>query len=470
VREGRPTTDAPPGGSAAESSVGPEAVPPPVDESRPARVGVVLAAGRSERLHEVTRGGSKALVRLGGLPLVERAVRTLLAGGIQRVLVVVGYQAGPVAAVVSRIRSPRVRTVLAERWERGNGASLAAAEPVLPAGPFVLLTTDHIFGEGALDGLLASLEPAVLVDPDPTLPVWAEGTRVLIREERAVAFGKHLDEPAVDCGAFVLPPDVFASQRRSAAKQDYSLAGAVTRLAAERPLQVVPLHAGSWWTDVDTPEDLRRTRTLLRQSLGKAADGPVSRWLNRPISTRVSMALAPLRPSPNVISVLTFLLAVIAAGLLASGAGVAGGLLVHLASVIDGSDGELARLQIRAGPRGAMLDGVLDRLGDAAIIAGLGVWALDAAAVDPAAVLALTVAATTGAMLSMATKDRASALGLRPAPEPVLGYLLGGRDGRLLLVAVAAIVGQPALGLGAVAATSLTSSLLRLILVGRPTR
>ncbi|MGH2750319.1 MAG: hypothetical protein ACRDK3_05525, partial [Actinomycetota bacterium] len=41
---------------------------PPVLVARP-RVGVVLAAGRSERLSRITGGGSKALVRLGGLSL-----------------------------------------------------------------------------------------------------------------------------------------------------------------------------------------------------------------------------------------------------------------------------------------------------------------------------------------------------------------------------------------------------------------
>src|SRR6186997_1537085 len=62
----------------------------------PPRVGVVLAAGRSERLHRVTGGGSKALVRLGGLTFVERAAGMLLSKGIGKVLVVVGYHAGPV--------------------------------------------------------------------------------------------------------------------------------------------------------------------------------------------------------------------------------------------------------------------------------------------------------------------------------------------------------------------------------------
>ena len=95
----------------------------------PPRVAVVLAAGRSERLAGVTGGGSKALARVGGLALVKRAVRTLLAAGLERVVVVVGYQAGPVAAVVNRLAPGRVQAVFAESWELGNGASLAAAEP-----------------------------------------------------------------------------------------------------------------------------------------------------------------------------------------------------------------------------------------------------------------------------------------------------------------------------------------------------
>jgi len=119
------------------------------------RVGVVLAAGRSQRLARVTGGGSKALVRVGGLALVGRAVRTLLRAGLRRVVVVVGYQAGPVAAVVDRLAPGRVRAVFAELWELGNGASLASAEPLVAGEAlFVLVTADHVFGEGALDPLL----------------------------------------------------------------------------------------------------------------------------------------------------------------------------------------------------------------------------------------------------------------------------------------------------------------------------
>src|SRR5438132_688576 len=41
----------------------------------PPRTAVVLAAGCSQRLSPLTAGGSKLLLRLGGLALIERAVR-----------------------------------------------------------------------------------------------------------------------------------------------------------------------------------------------------------------------------------------------------------------------------------------------------------------------------------------------------------------------------------------------------------
>jgi choline kinase/phosphatidylglycerophosphate synthase len=426
------------------------------------KVGVMLAAGRSERLAGVTGGGSKALIRLGGLSLVERAVRELLALGLERILVVVGYHAGPVATVVDRLAPGRVTTVPAERWELGNGASLAAAEPYLEGESlFVVVTADHVFGEGALTRLVCAGGPAALIDPFPGRDVWAEGTKVRIQDGKALAFSKELDDESVDCGAFVLTTAVFDAQRLAEREGDMSLAGAVSCLALSQPIAAVDLPSDSWWHDVDTPADLTIARKRLRGSLAKDADGPVSRYLNRPISTRISMAISPLRLHPDLLSLFALMLGLIAAWLLSTGRGVVGGLAVHAASMLDGIDGEAARLQVRAGPKGALLDGVLDRLADAAILAGLGIWALDGR-LDHPAIVGLTVAATAGAMLSMATKDRITALGLPPGSERRLGYLLGGRDGRLLLVAFGGVLGSPVGALIAVAITSAVSLTVRL--------
>jgi 1L-myo-inositol 1-phosphate cytidylyltransferase / CDP-L-myo-inositol myo-inositolphosphotransferase len=442
---------------------------PSADPLPPPRVGVVLAAGRSERLSEVTGGGSKALVPLGGLRLVERAVRTLVALGMDRVVVVVGYHAGPVAAVSRRTAPGRVQVVEALDWQSGNGASLASAEAAVGGEDSILtISVDHLFSEDALGGLSKAGEPAILVDPTPGPEVWPEATKVrLASDGRIVELDKDLDSPVADCGALLLPPEIFEAHRRAATRGDSSLSGAVNVLASRRRLAAIPLRSGDWWQDIDTPADLARAGRLLRASLPRAEDGPVARLLNRRISVPVSWILARLRPNPDLLSALAFVVGLAGAILLGSGHGLAGGVLAQACSILDGVDGEVARLSLRAGPRGTLLDGILDRLGDAALCAGLGAWAIGEGEA-PTAVVILVAASTAGAMLSMATKDRVAALGLEPPSERRLGWLLGGRDGRLFRIAVLSILGLPLAALAATAATSFAAAGLRVAFARHP--
>lgn len=80
--------------------------------------GVVLAAGAGRRL-----GQPKALVRLGGELLVERAVRTASDGGCDPVIVVLGSHADE---VLEHARLGGAEVVVADNWSEGMGASLRA--------------------------------------------------------------------------------------------------------------------------------------------------------------------------------------------------------------------------------------------------------------------------------------------------------------------------------------------------------
>ena len=432
------------------------------------RRAVVLAAGRSERMRALTAGGSKADLHMGGVSLIERSVGRLLAVGIEDVIVVVGARSTSVERLVQRIARRGVRTLLADRWIEGNGASLAAAERELIDDPlFVVMVADHVFSDGATDQLVAASRPSVLVDEHPDPLIWSEGTRVRIEGGRAIEFSKELSELPVDCGAFVLSPAIFDAQRRAAAEGDASLSGAICRFAALHPITALPLPPGAWWHDLDTPEDVRAARRSLRRSLRRPADGPVSRFLNRPISTRISIAISRFRPNPGSISVIALLLCAIGSSLFALGKGIAGGVLVQVGSVVDGVDGEIARLQYRTSAWGALIDGVLDRIGDAMVVAGLTIWVVHDGMIGATWAIGLAVAALTGSLLSMATKDRIRALGMREAPEDRLRLLLGGRDARLLLVAVAAAAGQPVWGLIAIAVTTAVTLIARLVSVAR---
>ena len=82
-------------------------------------VGLVLAAGSGSRL-----GMPKAVVEIDGERLVDRAVRTLRAGGCAAVIVVLGAAEVPV---------PGAAVVLNPDWATGMGSSLRVGLAALPA-------------------------------------------------------------------------------------------------------------------------------------------------------------------------------------------------------------------------------------------------------------------------------------------------------------------------------------------------
>ncbi len=108
--------------------------------------GLVLAAGAGRRF-----GGPKALARLDGVRLVDRAVATLTRGGCPEVLVVAG--AAPLVV-------PGAGVVDNPSWESGMGSSLAAGLAHLAAGPasavVVLLVDTPWVGDQAVTRLIAA--------------------------------------------------------------------------------------------------------------------------------------------------------------------------------------------------------------------------------------------------------------------------------------------------------------------------
>ncbi len=95
-------------------------------------------------------------------------------------------------------------------------------------------------------------------------------------------------------------------ERNVRENQDASLTGAVRLLANEGKALAVDI-GGNFWIDVDTPKTLRLAEKALLGELGaKADDGPVARYLNRPLSRRISGVLARFPITPNHISIFSF--------------------------------------------------------------------------------------------------------------------------------------------------------------------
>ncbi|MEK7814964.1 MAG: CDP-alcohol phosphatidyltransferase family protein, partial [Chloroflexota bacterium] len=89
-------------------------------------------------------------------------------------------------------------------------------------------------------------------------------------------------------------------------------------------------------------------------------------------------SLRALGLTPNAVTLIGFAVTLGAAYLVGSNRLLAGGIVFLLGGGLDLLDGALARLTGRVTPFGALLDSVLDRLGEASLFVGLAVYSLRA--------------------------------------------------------------------------------------------
>lgn len=80
--------------------------------------------------------------------------------------------------------------------------------------------------------------------------------------------------------------------------------------------------------------------------------------------------------TPNSITLIGFLICAAAAAVVALGWPLYAGVVFLLGGILDLFDGALARLTGKASPFGALLDSVFDRLGEASLFVGLGIYYL----------------------------------------------------------------------------------------------
>lgn len=206
------------------------------------------------------------------------------------------------------------------------------------------------------------------------------------------------DEPVNAASARSLPPRVLLLpghsvwDRRSlkaaldAARENGESAPDLLYASSEVPAIMQEWLSGTYsprWTAGGVPFLLqdRSTRAaaegLLVRNLAvatQASDGLLARWVDRPLSRIISPSLARRRVPPNAITLFSMSIGFQGAWLLAQvgyGLHLLGALLFWSAVVLDGVDGEVARLTLRESRFGHYLDIITDNLVHVAVFIGL---------------------------------------------------------------------------------------------------
>jgi CDP-L-myo-inositol myo-inositolphosphotransferase len=328
---------------------------------------LILAAGQGRRQRE--NGDSKPLIPLLGLSFVERVILTAKKSGIKEFLIVTGYNAGKVRKHLKKGNKLGVKIdyVYNAEWRKGNGVSVLKAKDYIQE-PFILLMADHLFD----DKILFELQQQTIKDDTCILCVdknhhkyldLEDATKVFMEDGQIKDIGKQLNNyNGIDTGIFLCTPVIFDALEQSINGGDESLAAGMKILANRRKMKGFDI-SDRYWLDVDDGSALKNAKSMLIQQLRKNTDGPISRILNRPISIKISELLLKTKITPNQISLVSFITAFFGALFFYVGEYIfliIGGILVQLSSIIDGCDGEVARLKLMQTKYGGWFDAVLD--------------------------------------------------------------------------------------------------------------
>lgn len=344
---------------------------------------LILAAGKGSRLHHIRY--SKPSIPILGVPLIERVIYSAVEAGADDFYVVTGYNEDIIRALLKHVSDRqriRITPIFNENWRKENGISILRAKEFLHEH-FLLLMADHLFDPS----IVSKLTEIHLADDEIVLAVdrnihnnknidFEDVTRVRTEKGNILDIGKGLtDFNGFDTGIFLCSPSIFSALEESKEKsKDHSLSEGIRVLAKDGLAKAVDLN-GHFWIDVDDNAAFKRAEKHLLNNMGnKPNDGPVSRYINRPLSVRISRRLVKYGITPNQISIFTFVCSVAASGLFTLAgypALIVGGILAQFASVIDGCDGEIARLKYLTNRYGGWLDSVLDRYADALLLFGL---------------------------------------------------------------------------------------------------
>jgi choline kinase/phosphatidylglycerophosphate synthase len=410
---------------------------------------VIIAGGAASRLQPYSSEMHKCFMELEpNVTILDFILNRIEKINPTRILVVIRPQFQN--AFQKRLEG-RAELVETDVDEFGNLYSVSLAMKRLDGSHFLLLMSDHIFEQSMLDRVLSIKSQAaftVCLDKKPSRAEAKEGLKLELNGEVVVHAGKTpLPRHGIDTGIILCRENSKAFIERALENfgVEATIADAFNLATAEGSVDYVDV-TGKLWKDVDTPEDLVRARKVYweikRKELTKREDGLVSKYLNRPMSTRISIMIyrRGFKIVPLAVTLISFILGLSASFLLAMKVFILAGLLVQLSSVLDGVDGELARLYHEATPWGGYVDSVLDRISDVAIVAGLalsspiaGSFRLMLAILAAANVIFVSYATHNLSRLSLSTEK------LRKIPAT--------RDVRIFVVFIASLLSLPLLGL-----------------------
>ncbi|MEE9394937.1 MAG: phosphocholine cytidylyltransferase family protein [Planctomycetota bacterium] len=239
---------------------------------------LILSAGQGRRLLPLTADTPKCVLPVAGRPLLVWQIETLLAAGVDDIVVVVGYRAERVEEAIAPY-SRHVRTLFNPFHSVSDNLASCWMARTEMNEDFFLLNGDTLFEKAVVTRLLTSTQDiTVTVDRKPKYD--DDDMKVQLEGDRLLRIGKKLppqqsDAEAIglilfrEAGGKLFRAALEASMRRGEALRQWYLS-VVDGLADQIVVSVKSIE-GMRWAEVDTASDLENASFVVKSTDLKSA-------------------------------------------------------------------------------------------------------------------------------------------------------------------------------------------------------
>lgn len=226
------------------------------------RKAMVLAAGLGIRLRPLTDSTPKALVEIGGRPMIEYPLRMLAAAGVEEVVVNLHHLGERIRAALGDGARYELRLHYSpEDPILDTGGAIARARALIGDEPFAVANCDSLLDADL--GALWKLHEAraalatLVVRHDADAERYGaldldESGRIRRFLGRPADFARPL-EPRMFCGVHVLSPEIFAYMPRQGT---FSITRDVYGPLVVVGAPIYGFHYAGYWRDLGTPQTL----------------------------------------------------------------------------------------------------------------------------------------------------------------------------------------------------------------------
>lgn len=228
---------------------------------------VIVAAGKSSRLYPLTRDKPKCLLNVGGMTILERAIRSLYSREINEICIVVGCMREKIIKAFGK----ELTYIYNPFYEITNDmASLWFSKEFVSNSPFIYFHSDLLFDQRILDICLKSRGSIVMVyDPDElneeSMKVEIDSDGHLVRSSKDIPLSRAAGEWI---GMIKFDSEggskMFLEIEKCLEESNFNAYDtlALTNLAKNGQHIITTVTDGYPWIEVDSHEDLTRAREI----------------------------------------------------------------------------------------------------------------------------------------------------------------------------------------------------------------